>query len=276
MPVTGVATGRTRFPRPQFEPPRPPQLQPPSTTVINGQTYVGAPKREDNAMGGAPNTSYGAGTIWGEDGSTWTPMQGAQGTPRIGAAIGGGDPRIEQLLSALSTNSSGMPWNEPEIPGPDFSGLANQQSQLESTLRALQTGGVGTPNVTNDPEAVAYRAASDRATDQARQAEAERMGASGMTGSGDSDARLAQLREAAGQDVAGFTAGLANRRREQNQAGAVSGANLSLQDLQRQMAQQQAIFGGRLEQANMRRQAAGSQRQQQMELLRSLLAAQGA
>lgn len=194
------------------------------------------------------------------------------------APAGSVDPRIAQLYAQLSQNvtiptvagpdfsgitpvtaptvaapdfSGITPITAPNVAAPDFSGIQGQQQQLQARLSELLAGrGIDVGDVSTNPEAVANRVAVERAATQQQQAEAERLAASGMTGSGESDARNAQIREQTGTQVAGFNAGLAGRLRSEAQAGAIQGAGLSLNDLSQQMAQQQALYGARVNTAN--------------------------
>ncbi|MGH7175757.1 MAG: hypothetical protein ACREJC_00125 [Tepidisphaeraceae bacterium] len=96
----------------------------------------------------------------------------------------------------------------------ELGGLGNAPSPEAERLGQLARGtGFNLPDVNTDPEAVSFNVAAQREQEANRQAEADRLGASGVTGSGAFDARVAQLREQAGEKVAGFRAALTGRRR---------------------------------------------------------------
>ena len=310
-------------PRARFQPP-----QGPTTQVINGRTYLGRAKPEQSPYGTPQNQSYGAGTIWGEDGSSWTPMEAPVATSgtnqqvsnqRAGTQTGqtpygqqrqvqndqtsweqtqydrqqaeqaradqqgqtnsnrsrqsSRDAQIQALIAAMNGQSGDT---EGDVALPDFSGLEGEQQQLQSRLSDLLAGrGIEIGDVSGNAEARANRVATERSAGQMQASEAERLAASGMTSSGDSDARNAQIREQSGQQMAGFNAGLAGRLRGEAQAGAIAGVSGSLGNLNQRMSQQQALFSGRLAQQSARRQASQAQRQQQMQLLQALMAQQG-
>lgn len=207
------------------------------------------------------------------------------------------DPRISQLMTQLAQQQT------PTFaaPNPQIAALTGelaqshrasagntaQSGQLQALLGQLMRGeGVATPNVANDPEARAYRVAKLREEQLSRGAEADRLGASGVAGSGAFDARLAQLREATGEDIASQTANIAGRRRGEAIQGAVQGAQLTLADLERQRSsesqrsgQAQGLLNALLGQEASARDAAlrqaEGQRGSQQQLLSQLLAEQG-
>ncbi len=135
-----------------------------------------------------------------------------------------------------------------KVQGPDFSGYRQQQEALQARLEALMRGeGINIGDVSGDPEARAYRVAKEREAARARQSEADRLGASGMTGSGDFDARVAGIRESTGEAIASQQAGLAGRRRLEAQQGAIQAAGLTLSDLDRKFGQERTKFESELE-----------------------------
>ena len=161
------------------------------------------------------------------------------------------DPKIQALLTQLSAQSESDAV--PSANGPQISDLERQirettdafgsatskntaqSAQLQALLSQLMKGeGINIGPVNNDPEAQAFRVAKLRESERARESEAARLGASGITGSGDFDARVGQINEAAGTDIAGFEANLMGKRRKEATQTALSGANLQLADLDRQ------------------------------------------
>lgn len=155
------------------------------------------------------------------------------------------DPRIDALIAQLSKQSQPTTYApsgntaalQQQIQDSIKSSSSNsgQSAQLQALMSQLMSGnGPKIGDVSNDPAAVAYDVAARRSAEEARGSEAARQGASGLAGSGDFDARLAQINEATGQDVAGFKAGLANQRQTEATQNAVTGAGLQLSDLERQ------------------------------------------
>lgn len=129
------------------------------------------------------------------------------------------------------------------VKGADFSGFQEQQKMLQARLQDLMSGkGIDIGDVSKDPEARAYRVAKEREAARSRAAEAERLAASGMTGSGDFDAQLAGIRESTGEAIASQQAQLAGRRRGEAIEGATRAAALSLQDMDRQVGQERLRF----------------------------------
>ena len=176
------------------------------------------------------------------------------------------DPRIARLLQELSQQASDPAsaasavtlarLRAPvEVAPPDFTGVQAQSEKLQALIRELMAGrGPETGPVAADPEAVAYRAAAQRSGERQREAEAARQGATGTTGSGDFDARLAQIREATGEDIAGFEGALTGRRRQEATSTALSGANLERSELERQTQAERDRYQARLGAAHLARQ----------------------
>ncbi len=145
------------------------------------------------------------------------------------------DPRIATLTQQLSTNNG----------QPDFSGIDAQTGDLKATLAKLLAGqGPAVGDLSNDPAAAAYKVTRQRQADQAREGEAARLGASGLTDSGDTQGRQAQLAESAGQDIAGFNANLTNQRRQEATQNATTGAQLQLSNLDQQRQEALAKTAG--------------------------------
>jgi hypothetical protein len=110
-----------------------------------------------------------------------------------------------------------------------------ESASIQSLLAELAQGrGLPAFNAALDPAAVAYRNARTRQAQNMRAGEADALGASGTAGSGDFNARLDQIKEAAGQDIAGFEGDLSNSRRGEALDTAMTGATLRLSDLNRQ------------------------------------------
>lgn len=183
------------------------------------------------------------------------------------------DPRIASLLATLEQQAKTPAASA--VRAPDFSRQEAQGTEIRGLLSKLARGEGVAPitNIGADPEAAAYRVAKTRAAERARESEAARLGASGLTGGGDFDARLAGIQEATGEDIAGFEAGLAGKRRGEAITNAMQGANLSLSDLDRQTQQELARYNAEFgaEQAGRGRQTAST-----TQLLNALLAQEGA
>lgn len=158
-------------------------------------------------------------------------------------ASGGGaaqNPQIGDLQRQILATQGGLDTANSKFSA-DSGKTAEQSQQLNALLASLMSGkGIDVGPMTNDPEAQAYRVAKTRQAEQARSDEAARLGASGVTGSGDFDARLAQINEAKGADIAGFEADLTGKRRTEATNTAVTGAGLQLSELERQQAAAQA------------------------------------
>ena len=181
---------------------------------------------------------------------------------------GASDPQIASLIEQLRQQAQSAPtFRGPSadtlarlrapltVAGPNFAGIEGQAGQLQGLIAQLLRGeGINVGSVANDAEAVAYRNAATRQAERARESEAARLGASGVSGSGDFDARLAGIQEATGQDIAGFEAGLTGRRRAEMTGTALQGANLSLADLDRQTRNEQARYEGDLSRARLGRE----------------------
>lgn len=178
------------------------------------------------------------------------------------------DPQMDQLVKTLQSQIQTAQTGQQEtaqsldalrqpvnIAAPDFSATDTQAQGLQGLLAQLMRGeGVATPNVTNDPAAMAYRVARTREAEAARRAEADRSAASGVAGSGDFDARAAQIREATGQDIAGYEGTLANTRRGEAIQGATTAAGLQLSDLERQRQEAQSRYESEIDKERLRRE----------------------
>ncbi len=174
------------------------------------------------------------------------------------------DPRIAQLQQQLQRQSSGG------AAGPNFSAVDAQAKQLQDLLKELLAGrGVQVGPITNDPEAQAYRVARLRESERSRASEANRLGASGVSGSGDFDSRVAQLNESAGTDIASNEATLYGKRKQDAVAAATTGAGLQLSDLDRQRGEIQSTYDAQQRQQEFDRQS-------QQQLLAALMAQQAA
>jgi hypothetical protein len=109
------------------------------------------------------------------------------------------DPRIESLITALSTQS-------PSAPNSRVTDLAGQIERLNN--EPINVGDVSTSD-----EARAYRIERERQAERQRMTAADRLGASGVTGSGAFDSEVNAIREGVGSDTASFVGQLAGKRR---------------------------------------------------------------
>lgn len=166
------------------------------------------------------------------------------------ATTNNNDPRIKALMDALMTSATSTPTPDPGIAdtirqiqqsipapshAPDYSGLDAKAEQIRGLLTALSKGeGLDVGNIALDPAAAAYRSARMRTAEQSRASEADRLAASGVTGSGEFDSRVAGINEGAGADIAGFEGNLADSRRTQKLNTGLTSAQLQLGDLTRQ------------------------------------------
>jgi hypothetical protein len=171
------------------------------------------------------------------------------------------NPQIDALTQQLSQQASAPAAASPSpisLPTPPPSQTAAQTAQLQQLTNQLATGGgiQVQPVSPSDPAAQSFNIATERNAEQQRQAEADALGASGATGSGDTDARNAQIREATGTAEAGYASDLANTRQQQAIQEAETSAGLQLSDIQQQQQQAQTQFQDQT-------QAAESQIQQQ-------------
>lgn len=152
------------------------------------------------------------------------------------------DPRIAQLTAALGENLN--------VKGPDYTAINSRSTQLQSLVSAMMRGeGMDVGDVHNDPEARAFRVAKLRESELGRESEANRLAASGATGSGDFDTRVAGINEAAGTAIAGNQAAIAGKRRSEKMSTAVTGAQLELNDLNRQTQNENERYRADLEKA---------------------------
>lgn len=195
----------------------------------NGPTYLGLEWDAQNGVYRKPQPhTPGLGDIPTLLPGVTGAAGGAGGAGAAGAAPAAAapDPRIAQLTSALGENLN--------VKGPDYSSINARSTQLQNLMSAMMRGeGMDVGDLHNDPEARAFRIAKLRETELGRESEANRLAASGMTGSGDFDTRVAGLNEAAGTAIAGNEAALTGKRRSEKMGTAVTGAQLELNDLNR-------------------------------------------
>lgn len=139
------------------------------------------------------------------------------------------NPRVQLLLQEMQTG---------ETRDQD---RALQNQQLSDLLSQLMRGeGIKIGDVSNDPAARAYAVARQRSVARAREEEAAMAAANpGMQG-GAFEGRAAQLREAAGEDIARNLADVATKRRGEALSTAITGANLQISELARQAQDRQA------------------------------------
>ena len=144
------------------------------------------------------------------------------------------DPRLQQLMSELEqqistarNEQSGVRARIAALP-PSSATTTPQNAQLDALVSELMRGQA--PDIGDiqlDPEAKAFRIASQREAGRAREEAANRQAASGsVTGGGGFDARVAGIRERTGENIAGFEATLAGRRRGEALDTARTGATL--------------------------------------------------
>lgn len=164
------------------------------------------------------------------------------------------DPRIRNLMSELeqqiTTSRNDQTGLRARIAGlPSGATATSESEQLNALIAELMKGkapDIG--DIQADPEAVAYRIASQREAGRAREEAANRQAASGpVTGGGGFDARVAGIRERTGENIAGFEAGLAGRRRGEALDTATRGAQFQMSELQRR---QEAERAGRADELN--------------------------
>lgn len=135
----------------------------------------------------------------------------------------------------------------------DLSGIEAQSEQLKQLMSKMMRGEGFNVNVEGDPAARAYSVSRRRSADLSRAAEADRLAASGVTGSGEFDSSVAQIRELANEDIAANEADLVNRRRGEAMTTALAGANLKLSDLSRQSSDKRAAYDAEIEKERIRR-----------------------
>lgn len=192
------------------------------------------------------------------------------------------DPDVTRLLDELRQNAS--------LTNPEIAGLRAEQARehqaaldLRTRLEGFARGeGINVGNIAEDPEAVAFRVGRERELGRAREEEANRLAASGTTGRGEFDTRLAQLREAAGENIAGFEGALGGRRRTEAIQAATAGAGLEATQRAGRQSQLQSLMEALLQQEGNRRalsvqatlSRAGQGRQGHLDLLRTLLGEQ--
>lgn len=162
------------------------------------------------------------------------------------------DPNISDVLAQLRATTTTpsrasatlAPLAEPyNIAAPDFSGINSKADEIKNLLTALREGkGLDVGDISTDPAAAAYRVAQRRNAEQQRASEADRLAASGVTGSGDFDSRVAGINEDAGTSIANFEGNLANARRGEKLATGLTTAQMGLSDLSRMQQAEQAKF----------------------------------
>src|SRR3990167_6882319 len=180
------------------------------------------------------------------------------------------DPRIADLLRALT--EAGKTPGTPGVTPLDLSSVNAKSAQLQALSAALMRGeGIATPDLSNDHAAQAFALTKRREEERAREAEAAALGASGVAGSGDFDARVAQLREQAGQSIAANNAELTNKRPSEARGTAMSGAQLNLSDLDRQTRGLQAEHETRVEQQRIQEAKNAAARGDRLALLQILM-----
>lgn len=179
--------------------------------------------------------------------------------PKPYAAPQGGD--LQDQIRAITDANTGLSErvhqvSQPStVAAPDFSRINDKTSQIQSLLTTLMNGGAPSiGDVSQDPAAIAYRVSRERDAARERTAEADRLGASGASGSGDFDARGAQIRERAGEDVASFTGNLASQRRNEAISSALAAAGQSSADLNREAQTEQARYDADLNRERMNRE----------------------
>lgn len=178
------------------------------------------------------------------------------------------DPMIEQLKQQLkvSQNTTGGGANSQatarsadlaspvNVPALDLSGIESQSAELKALMSKMMKGqGFDNIDIAGDPAARAYSVSRRRAAENSRAAEAERLAASGVTGSGEFDSSLAQIRELSNEDIASNEADIVNRRRGEAMSTALAGAGLKLSDLDRQSRDKRAAYDAEIEKERIRR-----------------------
>lgn len=188
----------------------------------------------------------------------------ATGVTNTAAISSQPDPKIAALLTQLTQQAATptAPATSAAIAPPDFSGTTAQSASLRALLAQLATGqGIQTPDVSRDPAVSAYNTQRTRAGEQQRQAEADRQAASGQSGSGDFNSRVAQIAEQVGTDQSGFAANLANQRRTEGIQQAETAANLELGQIGQETTQAQSKYSDalQLQALQQQREAAAQQ-----------------
>ncbi len=176
------------------------------------------------------------------------PATGITGTAAISSQP---DPKIANLITQLTQQSAtpAAPATPATIAPPDFSGTSAQSASLRALLGQLATGqGVATPDVSKDPAVSSYNTIRQRSADAQRQSEADRAAASGFSGSGDFNSRVAQINEQTGQDESGFAANLANQRRTEGIQQAETAANLQLGQIGQDTSRAQSTYDDAIKQ----------------------------
>ena len=184
-----------------------------------------------------------------------------QQVPQVpqGATFGSADPRIQALIAQIAqrtdsgaTSSAGTPFDpgsgqaapfqaDPRIQtlisqiqggggGPVLEETGAEQRAVLEQLIAQLGGGDFDFDASQDPEAIAFRVATERARAASQNAAAERLGAD-PTNTGGFDVDTRALREQAGESVGRFAAGRASQRRGEVLGERISAANLGLANL---------------------------------------------
>jgi hypothetical protein len=161
------------------------------------------------------------------------------------------DPRIKALTDALSVQYQHT--TDPRI------------NDTIGKLNTTRDAAINVGDVSTDAEAAAYRIARKREAEQQRNVEADRLGASGVTGSGDFDTRVSGINEQVGQDVGSFNAALAGRKRTE-----------LLNERNSQTASLQQLLSSLMDQDRTAIATEEGARADQQSLLNSLLGAQNA
>lgn len=201
------------------------------------------------------------------------------------------DPKIAALIAQLgqqaSTVNAPAPLAPLNVAPPNFNASSGQSAQLQALIAQLQAGkGPQVGSVSNDPAVVAYNVSAQRSAERQRQSEADRTAASGVSGGGDFDSRVAQIGEQTGVDEANYAANLSNQRQRDMTATALSGAQLGLSQIGQANTLAEQQYADAMQQAQADRSATEftqSQTQQRAEadrasnqaLLAQLLGEQG-
>lgn len=230
------------------------------------------------------NAPYGSAPTAPNNGTALDPVPAVPPVPTFQPAQP--DPRIAQLTTVLQRNAE-LP---PAAPNAELDRLrasltpqhreANSFDALMSELAASGQAGGPIGDISGDPEAVSYRNARTTQARREQEAAAARGGASGEgPNSGDLTARTAQIQEASGQDIANFEGNLTGRLRTERTQHALAGAQLGLSREAADRSATQASIDSILHQQEADRNASMSvdaqNRQQQQELLNTLLNQQG-
>lgn len=223
-PESPAAPTVIQAPKPTFQPPAPVQADP-RVSALQTELAAAAPQ----AMGPNPKLS------------------------ELSAQIEAQIAQSQQNRNSLRTQAESL-TDPSTVRAPDFSGQQAQRGQLQALITELMAGrGPAVGDVTNDPAAQAYSLQKRRAAERLRGTAANRLAASGVSGSGEFDTEVLGINEAAGEDIARFSADLANQRRGEMTQTALSGAQLSLSDLDRSSQSERDRFEAELAMADRSR-----------------------